>query len=194
MEPAFQTISQRQFVFDTPAQASLAKLCGNALIAATIEGLGEVFAVAEKGGIANQRLLDMLTGTLFGWVARRQHCATSVANPSARCPVVNRYGSIIINREFEPAGFAMDLGLKYDSKMRARVCVCSKCLRLTMLAQRDVRLLLAAGDQLGCPLPLGSLLRDRFIASLQQCPEGRMLDWSAIALAIRRDAGLDKTK
>ncbi len=68
LEPAFQAISQRQFVFDTPGQASLAKLCGNTLIATTIEALGELFSVAEKGGIANQRMLDMLSGTLFGCV------------------------------------------------------------------------------------------------------------------------------
>jgi 3-hydroxyisobutyrate dehydrogenase-like beta-hydroxyacid dehydrogenase len=80
------------------AQSALAKLCGNFMIAATLESVGEVLALGEKGGIAPEQLLALLTGTLFG------------------APVVQRYGGMIARQEFSPAGFAMALGLK-DMKL-----------------------------------------------------------------------------
>jgi 3-hydroxyisobutyrate dehydrogenase-like beta-hydroxyacid dehydrogenase len=78
-------------------------------------------------------------------------------------PVYRLYGGFIADRKFEPAGFAAPLGLK------------------------DVRLALAAGDELRVPLPLASLLRDRFLALLAQ--GGESLDWSAIAQLAAHDAG-----
>jgi 3-hydroxyisobutyrate dehydrogenase-like beta-hydroxyacid dehydrogenase len=58
------------------------------------ELLGEVKALGEKGGIAPGRVVDLLTGTLFG------------------CPAVEGYGRRIAAGSFEPAGFRMALGLK----------------------------------------------------------------------------------
>jgi 3-hydroxyisobutyrate dehydrogenase-like beta-hydroxyacid dehydrogenase len=78
-------------------------------------------------------------------------------------PVYRLYGGFIADRKFEPAGFAAPLGLK------------------------DVRLALAAGEELRVPLPLASLLRDRFLTLLAQ--GGEELDWSAIAQLAARDAG-----
>lgn len=79
-------------------------------------------------------------------------------------PAYRTYGGLIARREFEPAGFAAALGHK------------------------DIRLVLAAADELAVPLPLASLLRDRFLALLA---DGRgQLDWSAIATLAGRDAGL----
>jgi 3-hydroxyisobutyrate dehydrogenase-like beta-hydroxyacid dehydrogenase len=80
-------------------------------------------------------------------------------------PVYQTYGGLIARREFEPAGFAAALGLK------------------------DVRLALAAGEELSVPLPIASLLRDRFLALLAN--GGGDLDWSAIATLAGRDAGSD---
>ncbi len=79
-------------------------------------------------------------------------------------PVYRIYGGLIADRAFEPAGFAALLGLK------------------------DVRLALAAGEELRVPLPLASLLRDRFLTLLAQ--GGEKLDWSAIGGLAARDAGL----
>jgi 3-hydroxyisobutyrate dehydrogenase-like beta-hydroxyacid dehydrogenase len=78
-------------------------------------------------------------------------------------PVYKTYGSMIVEQRFEPAGFAATLGLK------------------------DIRLALAVGDQLNVPLPLASLLRDRFLALLAQ--GGESLDWSAISRLSFTDAG-----
>ncbi|ORB17850.1 NAD(P)-dependent oxidoreductase [Mycobacterium noviomagense] len=78
-------------------------------------------------------------------------------------PAYQTYGGLIARKEFEPAGFAATLGLK------------------------DIKLALAAGDELRVPLPLGSLLRDRFL-TLVANGHGD-LDWSAIAALAGRDAG-----
>lgn len=78
-------------------------------------------------------------------------------------PVYKTYGGLIADENFEPAGFAAPLGLK------------------------DVRLTLAAAERLRVPLPIASLLRDRFITLLAQ--GGEKLDWSAISMLAARDAG-----
>ena len=78
-------------------------------------------------------------------------------------PVYRTYGDLIANRRFEPAGFAAPLGYK------------------------DISLGLAAGGDLRVPLPLASLLRDRFLTLLAS--GGETLDWSAIGQLAARDAG-----
>lgn len=98
LAPVFAALGQGTFPMPGARQAALAKLCGNFMIAANIEIIAEALALGEKGDIPPQRLLDMLTGTLFG------------------SPVVKRYGAMIANGEFTPPGFAMALGLK-DMKL-----------------------------------------------------------------------------
>jgi 3-hydroxyisobutyrate dehydrogenase-like beta-hydroxyacid dehydrogenase len=78
-------------------------------------------------------------------------------------PVYKTYGGLIAGEAFEPAGFAAPLGLK------------------------DIRLALAASEGLQVPMPLASLLRDRFLALL--AGGGDSLDWSGIARLAARDAG-----
>lgn len=94
LAPVFAAIGQAAFPMDTQEQAALAKLAGNFMLAGTIEMLAEALAFGEKGGIAPERLLALLTGTVFG------------------SPVVQRYGGMISRTEFEPAGFSLRLGLK----------------------------------------------------------------------------------
>jgi 3-hydroxyisobutyrate dehydrogenase-like beta-hydroxyacid dehydrogenase len=78
-------------------------------------------------------------------------------------PVYKTYGTLIADGKFEPAGFAAPLG------------------------QKDIRLVLSAGEDLRAPLPLASLLRDRFLTLLAH--GGDKLDWSAIGQLAARDAG-----
>jgi 3-hydroxyisobutyrate dehydrogenase-like beta-hydroxyacid dehydrogenase len=78
-------------------------------------------------------------------------------------PVYRTYGGLIAEGKFQPAGFAAPLGLK------------------------DMRLTLAAAETLRVPMPLASLLRDRFLALLAQ--GGEQLDWSAIGQLAAKDAG-----
>jgi 3-hydroxyisobutyrate dehydrogenase-like beta-hydroxyacid dehydrogenase len=79
-------------------------------------------------------------------------------------PVYKTYGGLIADRKFKPAGFAAPLG------------------------QKDIRLALAAGEALNVPLPLASLLRDRFLTLLAH--GGEDLDWSAVGALAAKDAGL----
>ncbi|OBH38422.1 6-phosphogluconate dehydrogenase [Mycobacterium sp. E342] len=147
LSPLFDTIGQRTFVVsEHPHTANLVKLSGNFLIASVIESVSEAVALVAKAGVDRQQYVDILTSTLFA------------------APVYQTYGGLIARREFEPAGFAAQLGLK------------------------DVRLALAAGEQLQVPLPVASLLRDRFLALVAS--GGGHLDWSALATLADRDAGL----
>jgi len=78
-------------------------------------------------------------------------------------PVYKTYGGLIVDRKVEPAGFAAPLGHK------------------------DIRLTLAAAEDLRVPMPLASLLRDRFLTLLAH--GGDTLDWSAIGQLAAKDAG-----
>jgi len=144
--PLLAAIGKQTFVMsEQPSRSNLVKLSGNFLIASVIESLGEALALVGKGGVDKQLYLDLLTSTLFG------------------APVYKTYGKLIVEENFEPAGFAASLGYK------------------------DIRLALAAGDELKVPLPLASLLRDRFLALLAN--GGENLDWSAIGHLAAKDSG-----
>lgn len=145
--PLLQAIGQKLFVIsETHTSANLVKLSGNFMIASVLEMLGEATALVAKGGVDRKQYLDILTSTLFD------------------APVFKTYGTLIVERRFEPAGFAAPLG------------------------QKDIRLVLAAAEAARVPMPLASLLRDRFLALLAQ--GGDALDWSAIATLAARDAAV----
>ena len=78
-------------------------------------------------------------------------------------PAYATYGGLIAAKRFEPAAFTAALGFK------------------------DVRLALAAAESLRVPMPLGSLLHDRFLRLLAE--GGESLDWSALGGLAGRDAG-----
>jgi 3-hydroxyisobutyrate dehydrogenase-like beta-hydroxyacid dehydrogenase len=78
-------------------------------------------------------------------------------------PAYKIYGGLIAQSQFEPAAFAAPLGYK------------------------DIRLALTAAESLQVPMPLASLLRDRFLRLLAQ--GGERLDWSAIGGLAGQDAG-----
>ena len=94
----------------------------------------------------------------------RQDYVDIITSTLFGAPAYQTYGGLIAREEFEPAGFAARLGIK------------------------DVRLVLAAAEDLHVPLPIASLLRDRFLALL--AAGGGELDWSAISTMAQRDAGL----
>jgi 3-hydroxyisobutyrate dehydrogenase-like beta-hydroxyacid dehydrogenase len=94
-----------------------------------------------------------------GGVDRRQYLDV-LTSTLFDAPVYKTFGGLIADGTFEPAGFAAALGYK------------------------DIRLTLAAAEDLRVPLPLASLLRDRFLTLLAH--GGDKLDWSAIG---QQDAG-----
>ena len=80
------------------------------------------------------------------------------------CPVYQGYGKQIAEQRFEPAGFRLALGLK------------------------DINLALQTGASSSVPMPIASVLRDRWTESVAK---GRAdMDWTAVALAVAEDAGL----
>jgi 3-hydroxyisobutyrate dehydrogenase-like beta-hydroxyacid dehydrogenase len=87
-----------------------------------------------------------------------------VMNALMGSPVYANYGRMIAEEQFSPAGFALALGLK------------------------DVRLVLAAADELAAPMPLASLLKDHFLAAIAAGQAD--LDWSSMARVAARSAGL----
>jgi 3-hydroxyisobutyrate dehydrogenase-like beta-hydroxyacid dehydrogenase len=80
-------------------------------------------------------------------------------------PIYKTYGTLLADGKFEPAGFAAPLGHK------------------------DIRLVLAAAEDLRVPMPIASLLHDRFLALLAN--GGDRLDWSAIGALAAKDAGVE---
>jgi 3-hydroxyisobutyrate dehydrogenase-like beta-hydroxyacid dehydrogenase len=93
--PVFDAIGQRVFVIGTePRQAALVKLCCNFLIFSTIEQLGEVFALAAKGGVAPETVFEVLVGSFFG------------------APVHRNYGRLIVEGRFDPPGAKVTLAAK----------------------------------------------------------------------------------
>jgi len=78
-------------------------------------------------------------------------------------PAYKIYGGLIADGKFKPAAFAAPLGHK------------------------DIRLALAAAEDLRVPMPLASLLHDRFVRLLAE--GGGDLDWAAIGGLATQDAG-----
>lgn len=95
VRPLLDAVGQRVFVVgDRPSQANLVKLCTNFLIFSTIEQLGEVFALAGKGGVDRATVFEVLTGSFFG------------------APVHKNYGRLIVDGRFDPPGAKVTLGAK----------------------------------------------------------------------------------
>lgn len=79
-------------------------------------------------------------------------------------PIYKVYGDMLVNDRFRPAGFAAPLGLK------------------------DMNLVSAAAHDLATPMPVLSLVRDHLLSLIAR--HGDDIDWSAVALVARENAGL----
>jgi 3-hydroxyisobutyrate dehydrogenase-like beta-hydroxyacid dehydrogenase len=96
----------------------------------------------------------------------RQHYVEMLTSTLFTGPLFTNYGALLAERKFQPAGFAAQLGAK------------------------DIRLTLSVAETLRVPMPLGSLLHDRFLRLLARGGEG--LDWSAIGQLADADAGVTR--
>ena len=146
-QPLFQILGQGTFVVGIdPWRANIVKLGGNFLIASMLEALGEAFALMKKAGVSPCQFLEVVNGSLF------------------KSPLYENYGRIVVEEQFEPAGFQLRLGLK------------------------DARLVLGAADGLAVPMPLASLIHDHLLAGLARGMGQR--DWSAFTQVLAANAGL----
>ncbi len=82
------------------------------------------------------------------------------------CPVYTGYGAMIAEHRYTSALFRVPLGLK------------------------DLRLCLETANYERVPLPLAHLVHDRLLTALNKGREE--LDWSALALSVAEDAGLEE--
>ena len=171
-------------VFGRPDAAAAAQLfvaaagAPDAVKAATplLEAIGKsTFVVSEKPEIANlvklsgnfliASVIESL-GEAMALVGKagvdQQRYIDFLTSTLFNVPAYKIYGGLIADGKFEPAGFAAALGHK------------------------DIRFALAAAEDLRVPMPVASLLHDRFLRLLAL--GGDHLDWSAIGGLAARDA------
>ena len=137
-QPLFDAIGRQTFIAgEEPWQANAVKLCGNFMIASMIESFGEAYSTLERAKVDPHLFLEVMSA-LFG------------------SPVYANYGRIIADRKFEPAGFALKLGLK------------------------DVRLVLETALECMSAMPFASVMRDRLVDAAGH-GQGEK-DWSSVAM------------
>ena len=145
--PLFGAVGRQHFVVGTePFKANIVKVIGNFTIAAMMETLGECFALAEKAGVDASQFLEVINDSLFD------------------SPLYEAYGESILEKDFEPAGFKLELGLK------------------------DMRLAQETAREHDAPMPLLSLVHDNLLSAVAN---GRGdIDWSGLGQVAARNAGL----
>lgn len=82
---------------DAVTAANVVKICGNFLIAASIESMSEAFTLAQKNGVDRVQLKEMMTETIFD------------------CLIYKGYGQRVADFDHTPykdAHFALELGHK----------------------------------------------------------------------------------
>lgn len=173
-------------VFGRPEAAAAKKLwvctsghaAAKARVHSLLEAIGQgIFDFGEDAGAANVVKLcgNFMIAAAIETIAEALALAekngvdkNSVADLFGKtlfaCPVYQGYGKSIAAEKFEPAGFRLALGFK------------------------DVSLALSTATASSVPLPVASLLHDRYLAAIAK---GRGdMDWTAIALGVAEDAGL----
>jgi hypothetical protein len=146
MQPVFDKIGARTVPLDAPEKANLFKIAGNFMIASELESTGEAFALLRKGGVDPALFHDVLSGRLFTGA------------------VFKAYGAMILNRAYEPAGFALTLGLK------------------------DVNLARAAAEGMGMTMPTAELLKANYDQAVAWGWQDK--DWAAIGEVPAKKAGV----
>ena len=147
LAPVFAVLARKiVIVGEEPQKANLLKIAGNFMIASAIETMGEAFALLKKGGVDPKLFHDVMTERLFTGVAYKN------------------YGGMILAERFEPAGFALKLGLK------------------------DVNLARGAAEELTITLPIADLVSSHFRDALREGWGEK--DWSAVGALAAKQAGV----
>jgi 3-hydroxyisobutyrate dehydrogenase-like beta-hydroxyacid dehydrogenase len=142
------------------------------------ESLGpKLWIVGEKPSLANAVKLsgNFLIATVLESLAEALTFARKSGVDSAalldfltstlfNAPVYKTYGGLIVEGKHEPAGFATKLGLK------------------------DVRLVLQAAEAASVPMPIASVVRDRFVTAMARGNAEK--DWSILGRIAAQDSGL----
>ena len=107
------------------------------MIAAALEAIGESVTLAAKSHIDTQKMWSFFTQTIFN------------------SPIYTNSGNIIVNRQFKPAAFNMQLGLK------------------------DINLVLSQASQVQHKMPLANLLQHHMQQVIEK--QSADIDWSAVS-------------
>jgi 3-hydroxyisobutyrate dehydrogenase-like beta-hydroxyacid dehydrogenase len=146
MQPVFDRIGARTVPLGEAWQANLFKICGNFMIASEMQATGEAFALLRKGGVDPALFHDVMAGRLFTGA------------------VFKAYGQMILDRQYDPAGFLLTLGLK------------------------DVNLARSAAQGLGASMPTADLLKDNYEQAIAWGWQDK--DWAAIGEVPAKKAGV----
>ncbi len=144
--PAFEVLGQEIIEAGAmPAQANVMKLAGNFMLASAIEAMAEAYTLVRSHGISTELFHDAMAEGLF------------------RSPIYQGYGRMIQAQRYEPAGFALQHGLK------------------------DVRLALRAAEEVAVPMPFGSVVHDQLLSAVAR--GWGSADWAALGRVAAADAG-----
>lgn len=139
LQPLFDVMGTKTWPLGVlPHTANVVKIAVNYSIIHALQSLAESIAIAKSAGVKPSDFVEVLTSTLFGGV------------------VFTGYGNLIAERNYTPAAFSLELGLK------------------------DLGLAEATAEAAGISLPTSSLLRELFETALAD-PELADKDWSAVA-------------
>lgn len=114
---------------DTFTAANTVKLCGNFLIAAALEAIGESVALANQSGVNAAAMWQMLSQTLFN------------------APVYHNYSHIILQQQFEPAAFTAKLGLKDMNLVLQQASSVNQAMPLAALLKNNMQQLVSTGRE-----------------------------------------------
>jgi 3-hydroxyisobutyrate dehydrogenase-like beta-hydroxyacid dehydrogenase len=126
---------------DEPSAANVAKLCTNFLIVSSIEAMAEGINLAKKSGVDAAAWMNMITQTLFA------------------APAYINYGNILLKEIYQPAGFALKLGLK------------------------DVNLVMQQASEANAKMPVAQLMQQRLKDGVDNGLGDH--DWTAVALLLK---------
>lgn len=94
VRPYLEAIGRALYIAGAePWQANLFKLCGNFMIASTVELFGETFAALRKAD-ADHRQFAAVISDVFG------------------SPLMKNYSEIVLDEKYDPAAFMLRLGFK----------------------------------------------------------------------------------
>lgn len=110
-----------------PGGSNAAKLCTNYMIVAALQAMSEGISLAEKSGIDARYWMKMLTSTLLN------------------CAIYINYGNLVLEKNFTPAAFTLELGLKDATLIKQQAEVTGTKMPLAALVQEEYQQLLNAG-------------------------------------------------
>src|SRR6266571_1017899 len=160
----------RPTVADSPAAAArgaevlVTMLADDAALEDVMLGSSGALPALARGAI--HMSMSTISPKLSRALAERHRAAGQeyVAAPVFGRPIYENYGKLIADERYEPAGFKLRYGLK------------------------DVRLALGAAEDVAAPMPLASLIRDRYLSAVAR--GWGDIDWAGLARIAAADAGL----